>query len=243
MEREKLIIAVDFDGTVVEHMYPAIGKPLPGAFEVLKSFIEKGDRLILWTCRMPGSGLEEAVQFLKQNGIEFEEINNNVSDHNYANSRKIYASVYLDDRMIGGFPGWSVIENEVNKLRETLIESQSKEPKDKLLVAIDKFKEEHEKWKLFVSGSNQIGDTHIQLHKSRSTSSAILEAVKIIEDNNLWHYSSAVLITDTGYKYDLNIERMKKFSNKQFCYCGKPIDESNIDCITYALCKEHAADV
>lgn len=240
---EKLVLAIDFDGTVVKHMYPDIGQEMPGAFATLKRFIAAGDRLILWTCRMPGSGLEAAIEYCRENGVVFEEHNNNVQDHDYAKSRKIYADLYIDDRIVGGFPGWAVIENEVNKLRETLSEPIIKEPKDKLLVSIDKFKEEHMRWKLFVSGSSQKDDTSFQLYKSRSTSSALEEGIKIIEENHLWHYTSAVLIDDNGYKYDLDIERMKKMSNKQFCYCGNPIDETNIDCITYALCKEHAADV
>ncbi len=31
-----MIIAVDFDGTIVEHKYPAIGKELPFAIETLR---------------------------------------------------------------------------------------------------------------------------------------------------------------------------------------------------------------
>lgn len=32
-----MIIAVDFDGTIVEHKYPSIGKEIPFAIETLKS--------------------------------------------------------------------------------------------------------------------------------------------------------------------------------------------------------------
>ena len=58
---EHLIIAVDFDGTIVEDAYPQIGKPIIFAFETLKKLQEKGHRLILWTYRS-GSKLDEAVQ-------------------------------------------------------------------------------------------------------------------------------------------------------------------------------------
>ena len=35
-------IAVDFDGTIVEHDYPAIGKEMPFAFQALKEIQKKG---------------------------------------------------------------------------------------------------------------------------------------------------------------------------------------------------------
>jgi hydroxymethylpyrimidine pyrophosphatase-like HAD family hydrolase len=31
-----MTIAIDFDGTIVTHAYPAIGKPIPFAIETLK---------------------------------------------------------------------------------------------------------------------------------------------------------------------------------------------------------------
>ncbi|HAW51174.1 MAG TPA: hydrolase, partial [Flavobacteriales bacterium] len=42
-------IAVDFDGTIVEHAYPEIGKEMLFAFETLKALRDKGHKLILWT--------------------------------------------------------------------------------------------------------------------------------------------------------------------------------------------------
>lgn len=115
------ILAVDFDGTIAEHVYPNIGEPLPNAFEVLKRFMNKGDRLILWTCR-EGKTLREAIDFCSNNGIFFEKFNENVDEHNYARSRKIYADLYIDDRMVGNFPGWLEIEKIVDNLREALFQ-------------------------------------------------------------------------------------------------------------------------
>ena len=62
-----MIIAVDFDGTIVEHRYPAIGRELPFAIETLKKLAKEGHRLILWTVR-EGRLLEEAVQFCRERG-------------------------------------------------------------------------------------------------------------------------------------------------------------------------------
>lgn len=119
MQIRRLILAIDFDGTCVEHNYPAIGEPLPDAFETLKEFIEAGDRLILWTCR-EGMFLQEAIRFCKEHGIEFETHNSNVPEHDYDKSRKIYADMYIDDRMPGGFPGWHFVKQRVIELRKQL---------------------------------------------------------------------------------------------------------------------------
>ena len=46
--QNRLIIAVDFDGTIVEDAYPGIGKTRIFAFETLKRLQQDGHRLILW---------------------------------------------------------------------------------------------------------------------------------------------------------------------------------------------------
>jgi hypothetical protein len=103
-------IAVDFDGTIVDHEYPAIGKEKLFAFQTLKELEKLGARLILWTFRA-GKELDEAVEYCRKNGIEFYAVNNNYPEEVYdgKTSRKIDADIYIDDRNIGGFPGWSAI--------------------------------------------------------------------------------------------------------------------------------------
>ena len=107
------IIAVDFDGTIVEDKYPKIGAPQLFAFETLKKIQEKGHRLVLWTVRS-GESLEEAVEFCKKNGIEFYAVNKNYPEEvlDGKTARKIYADVFIDDRNIGGFLGWGRIYQE-----------------------------------------------------------------------------------------------------------------------------------
>ncbi len=39
-----MLIAVDFDGTLVEHRYPEIGRELPFAFETLRMLQKEGHR-------------------------------------------------------------------------------------------------------------------------------------------------------------------------------------------------------
>jgi len=101
-------IAVDFDGTIVEHEYPEIGKEKLFAFQTLKELEKLGAMLILWTFRT-GKELDEAVEYCRKNGIKFYAVNKNypeeIFDENV--SRKINADIYIDDKNIGGFPGWS----------------------------------------------------------------------------------------------------------------------------------------
>ncbi len=101
-------IAVDFDGTIVEHCYPAIGEVKLFAFETLKEFQKRGFLLILWTFRV-GKELDQAVEFCRNNGIEFYAINKNYPEEVFDNSspRKIDADIFIDDKNLGGFPGWS----------------------------------------------------------------------------------------------------------------------------------------
>jgi len=106
----KLTIAVDFDGTIVENAYPDIGKPIIFAFETLKKLQEDGHRLILWTYRH-GKRLDAAVAFCKKNGIEFYAINNSHPEEIFddTKSRKILADLFIDDRNFGGAVGWGEI--------------------------------------------------------------------------------------------------------------------------------------
>jgi len=109
-----MIIAIDFDGTIVEHRYPAIGRIKPFAFEALKALQAKKHRLILWSYRS-GKELDEAIEFCRSNGVEFYAVNKNYPEEkwNENDSRKILADVYIDDRNIGGLPSWGEIYNTI----------------------------------------------------------------------------------------------------------------------------------
>ena len=104
-------LAIDFDGTIVDDAYPAIGKPKTFAFETLKKLQSEGYRLILWTYRS-GKSLEEAVEFCRKNGLEFYAINASYEGEDFgpqSQSRKIDADLFVDDRNLGGFPGWGEV--------------------------------------------------------------------------------------------------------------------------------------
>jgi hypothetical protein len=95
----KLIIAVDFDGTLVENEFPAIGNPIEETINTIKEIMRRGHDVILWTCR-EGEALEQAVEFCSNNGLEFTAINDNteyIKKLFGGNSRKIFAHFYFDD--------------------------------------------------------------------------------------------------------------------------------------------------
>lgn len=104
-------IAVDFDGTIVEHRYPAIGETKPFAFETLRELQKKGHQLLLWTYRW-GKELDEAVEFCRKNGLEFYAVNKNYPEEVFSEeecSRKLDVDLFIDDRNIGGFVEWSEV--------------------------------------------------------------------------------------------------------------------------------------
>lgn len=122
---DSLLIAVDFDGTIVVDRYPKIGKPQPFAIETLKMITQDGHRIVLWTYRH-GKALEEAVDFLKANGVQVYAVNNSFPEEKFSEkegSRKINADLFIDDRNFGGFPGWGVIyqklKGEANEFFDT----------------------------------------------------------------------------------------------------------------------------
>ena len=61
-----MTIYLDFDGTVVEHQYPALGAENPHAFRVIRTLQDKGHSIILNTYRadLNDGSLEEALAFL-----------------------------------------------------------------------------------------------------------------------------------------------------------------------------------
>jgi hypothetical protein len=106
-----MIIAVDFDGTIVEHQYPKIGNEIPFAIETLKKLQEDQHRLILWSVR-EGHLLEEAIEFCRERGLEFYAANKDFPEEHGKGrgySRKLKADLFIDDRNLGGLPDWGVV--------------------------------------------------------------------------------------------------------------------------------------
>ncbi|MBO5133841.1 MAG: hypothetical protein J6C15_01685 [Bacteroidaceae bacterium] len=113
-----MTIAVDFDGTIVEQRYPAIGKEIPFATATLRHLIDDGHKLVLWTVR-EGKLLEEALEWCEKRGVKFYTVNREHEDDNVGKnkyfSRKVKADVFIDDRNVGGLPDWGVIYELISR--------------------------------------------------------------------------------------------------------------------------------
>lgn len=104
-------IAVDFDGTIVEHKYPKIGKEIRHAVSTLRRLSDEGHNIILWTHR-EGKLLDDAVNFCRERGLEFYAVNTEYPGSAWTGhgvSRKLKADIYIDDRNVGGLPEWTEI--------------------------------------------------------------------------------------------------------------------------------------
>lgn len=141
-----MIIAVDFDGTIVEHRYPEIGRERPYATQVLKMLIEERHKVVLWTMRS-GDLLDAAVNWCKERGVEFYAVNSDLSDKfederdpNY--SCKLNADVFIDDRNVGGLPDWTTIYNIIHsgKTYERIIKDRVEEDMNSTMPPEPKWK-------------------------------------------------------------------------------------------------------
>ena len=123
-----MTIAVDFDGTIVEHRYPRIGEEIPFAVETLKLLQQEKHRLILWSVR-EGELLEEAVEWCRARGLEFYAANKDYPEEERDHqgfSRKLKADLFIDDRNVGGIPDWGIIY-EMIKEKKTFADIYSQQ--------------------------------------------------------------------------------------------------------------------
>jgi hypothetical protein len=133
-----MTIAVDFDGTIVEHRYPEIGREIPFATQTLKMLIEDRHKLILWSVR-EGKLLDDAVEWCRKRGVEFYAVNKDFPEEdlnkNQTFSRKLKADIWIDDRNIGGLPDWGTIYQMITERKtyeQVLMERmEHMEPKPK----------------------------------------------------------------------------------------------------------------
>ena len=112
-----MTIAIDFDGTIVEHRYPKIGNEIPFATDTLKMLMKDHHRLILWTVR-EGELLEEAIEWCRQRGVFFYSVNKNYPEEEKSHngfSRKLKADLFIDDRNLGGLPDWGTIYQMIHE--------------------------------------------------------------------------------------------------------------------------------
>ena len=118
---DKMIIAVDFDGTLCQEAYPEIGEPIQETIDLVRHLHSLGDTIILYTCRTD-KYLTEAVEWCKQHKIPIDYVNENVPEKakRYgADCRKISADIYIEDRSINFSTKLSHIEEYLTHKKET----------------------------------------------------------------------------------------------------------------------------
>jgi predicted mannosyl-3-phosphoglycerate phosphatase (HAD superfamily) len=100
-----MFVCVDFDGTIVDHCFPDMGEPVPGALKWLKRLNGYGVKIILFTMRsnseMYKTALTEAVAYLESNGVVLFAVNENPAQSSWTTSPKAYAHLYIDDSAFG----------------------------------------------------------------------------------------------------------------------------------------------
>lgn len=100
-----MYICVDFDGTIVDHRFPDIGAPVPGAIDWLKKLQKAGGLIILFTMRSDGrkygNVLSAAADYVEKNGVKLFGINENPDQAEWTSSPKAYGHLYIDDSAAG----------------------------------------------------------------------------------------------------------------------------------------------
>ena len=116
-----MIVSVDFDGTLCKHRFPDIGLPNIELITNLIDLKKNGNRIVLWTCR-EGKHLQEAVNWCKIYGLEFDAVNENV-EHEFnkgaQKGRKVYSHIHIDDKAIHPDDFLTIIRRINDKKRKT----------------------------------------------------------------------------------------------------------------------------
>ena len=143
--KPKPIIATDFDGTLCENEWPGIGAAKQQVIDVLRMARACGARLILWTNRI-GARLNEAVEWSREHGLEYDAINENLPEVLAAfttDCRKVYADIYLDDK--AAQPGGPVLEQLWTRARAEVLMTEGL---DSVKIIPKESGEERQEWQI-----------------------------------------------------------------------------------------------
>jgi len=125
-----MIIAIDFDGTIVHDKFPEIGEMVEGAREAINQLYSDGYTIIIWSCRTRVDKAR-AIEWLVKNGIKYHRFNEscpvNLAQYNGVDTRKVYADLYIDDRMLFKLPTWDEIYWIVRDLVPTYADKVGRE--------------------------------------------------------------------------------------------------------------------
>lgn len=122
------LLAVDFDGTIVDHEFPYIGQLKPNAKQVINELYDEGFGIFIWTCRdstfhpdlrkFPNATptIFDVHDFLEKEGIKYDGININHPQLGFQPVPKIYGDIYIDDKQLGGIPNdWRIIKELIDE--------------------------------------------------------------------------------------------------------------------------------
>lgn len=123
MVNGKLVIAIDFDGTIVEEGYPNIGAMRKGAYKYIRKLVNEGHFIIINTCRSGEYELEAKIWCMRNN-IFYHYFNKNHSElikDFGCDSRKISADIYIDDKNLVKLPSWKEKYSLIKKHYERIM--------------------------------------------------------------------------------------------------------------------------
>ena len=129
MLNDKLVLAIDFDGTIAEDKYPLIGNKRKGVSKWINKLYDEGHYIIINTCRA-GFFQGDAEAFLKENNIKYHYINCNHPDlisYYGSDCRKISADIYIDDKGLIILPSWKQKYKIIQKKYKQLLRQENNE--------------------------------------------------------------------------------------------------------------------
>ena len=123
-EKQKLVIAIDFDGTICDLSFPEVGRMKLDADTYINMLYDEGHHILIHTCR---TGIYEglAQTFLKEQEIHYHYINSNMPymiELYGQDCRKLSADIYIDDKCLMGLPKtWKEIYELVQIRKEEIL--------------------------------------------------------------------------------------------------------------------------
>ena len=97
--RQDCYVAINFDGTCVEHNYPKVGMDI-GADPWLRAAVALKAKLILNTSRC-GPELGAAIDWFEDHDVKLWDTNNNPEQYKWTKSAKLYAHIYVESTALG----------------------------------------------------------------------------------------------------------------------------------------------
>ena len=203
------IIGIDFDGTVVTHMYPKVGKDI-GAVPVLKRLVDCGNKLILFTMRDSKNGtLQDAINWFKENGIKLYGVNTNPSQASWTDSPKAHCNIYIDDAGLA-----TPTKYDAENGREYVDWSKVEQILDRKFGAFDKDKDNNEANELRHMGKFKITENKLRSLITESTLKVLNEiswqkakdAAEMAEDNDVFDFV-LLKLEDALYEFDEAFDR------------------------------------